>query len=279
MGLSVPPPKFSFRAAEGSIAFLKKRLSMHVSRQLLATSFVALTLSLSGCTGQPPSATRTPIQTSQETPAPAASSTPANMLVTTDGTPATAPLTREIEKPTAEQQKVLDKIKSEMPEDSPEGRLERGQLYLMAGEQGISAAYPLAVEDFSKVLEQDPIHPLALRNRGMAYARGGELEKAMADYEKLIEVNPDDPYGYTVYASLLAKTGNDLKAITIYDEAVALGGPQADGARFNRGNAHLRLGHQEEARKDFQYLVDNSENAQILEGAQMNLDAMSGDKG
>ena len=93
----------------------------------------------------------------------------------------------------------------QLKEDTIEGHFERGQLYLMAGEKGLVAAYPLAAEDFSWILKKDPKHVGALGNRGMAYVRSGQIDEALADFKMVTEVKPDDSYGYTVYAQVLPR--------------------------------------------------------------------------
>lgn len=199
---------------------------------------------------------------------------PSAPKVTTDGKPATANVTREAREPGPEEKELLKKLEASLKEDTIEGHFERGQLYLMAGEKGLVAAYPLAAEDFSWILKKDPKHVGALGNRGMAYVRSGQIDEALADFKMVTEVKPDDSYGYTVYAQVLSKTGNDKQAVAVYGKAIELGGPTAEGARFNRGNAHMRLGNKDLAKKDFEVLVKSAKNPQVLQGAKMNLEAL-----
>jgi WD40 repeat protein len=51
-----------------------------------------------------------------------------------------------------------------------------------------------AVAEFSKALDLDPILVPALRQRALAYVRQGELEKAAADFVRLIEVVPQEHF-------------------------------------------------------------------------------------
>ena len=194
--------------------------------------------------------------------------------VTQDGRPGTANLTHgTTQLSESEEKAILEKLKGRLSEDTVEGHFERGQLYLMAGEQGVSSAFASSLEDFDWVLKKEPKHPGALNNRGMAYARMGQMEKALADFKTLSEVKPDEPKGHEVYATLLAKSGKEKEAIAAYGKAVALGGPAGEAARFNRGNAYLRLGNRDLAKKDFEELLKTSKNPQILKGAKMNLEA------
>jgi tetratricopeptide (TPR) repeat protein len=213
-----------------------------------------------------------------QTPAvtePAPTATPVLLLVTEDGDTDVEPLAEDMDRPTPDQQKMLDKIASDMIVDSTDSLLERGEVYLMAGEQGIDPAYDLGIADLTEVLKEQPEHPIALRYRGMAYTRTGKLKEAIADHQKLIEVKPNDPYAYIVCASLLTEAGKDEEAIGVYDNVLEIGGKSAENARFNRGKAYMRLNQKDMAKGDFEYLAKNAENPKILEESKSNLERLS----
>lgn len=202
-------------------------------------------------------------------------STPARQVVTTDGKPATAPMTREEGVANGEQQEVLKKIAATLKEDTISEHFQRGQLFLMAGEKSqVPGAFEEAAKDFDWILSKDPKHLGALSSRGMALARTGQMDKAMADFKAASEVNPEDDYPLVVYASILAKTGKDKEAIEVYDKAIALNGKLATSAMFNRGNAHLRLGSKAAAKKDFETVAKTATSPELVEGAKMNLEAL-----
>ena len=66
----------------------------------------------------------------------------------------------------------------------------RGRAYNHKGE------YDRAIDDFSKVIEIDPDDAEAYYNRGLAYAHKGEYDRAIADFNKAIELNPNDVAAY-----------------------------------------------------------------------------------
>ena len=47
-----------------------------------------------------------------------------------------------------------------------------------------------AISKWNKVLETDPGNADAYYNRGVAYRKKGELEQAMSDYTKAMEIDP-----------------------------------------------------------------------------------------
>ena len=60
---------------------------------------------------------------------------------------------------------------------------ERGIVFLGKGE------IDRAIADFNAALELDPKHAIAYNNRGAAYAEKGEYDRAISDYNKAIEID------------------------------------------------------------------------------------------
>ena len=57
--------------------------------------------------------------------------------------------------------------------------------------------YDKAISDYNKVLEINPRFAEAYDNRGHAYSQGkGQLDKAIADFTKAIEINPSYALAY-----------------------------------------------------------------------------------
>ena len=61
----------------------------------------------------------------------------------------------------------------------------RGVAYAKKGE------YDKAITDYNKAIELNPEYARAYYNRGNAYAEKGEHDKATADYNKAIEIDPE----------------------------------------------------------------------------------------
>ena len=58
------------------------------------------------------------------------------------------------------------------------------------------AAHNLAIQNFNKAIDIDPRIFSAYNGRGAAYHFGNEIQKAISDWQKAIEIKPDytDPY-------------------------------------------------------------------------------------
>src|SRR5207248_2750270 len=65
-----------------------------------------------------------------------------------------------------------------------------------------------AIADASKAIEIDPDNVRAYSNRGLARGRKGDVAGAIADATKAIEINPEFPAGYIVRGENLAFKGD-----------------------------------------------------------------------
>ena len=75
-----------------------------------------------------------------------------------------------------------------------------------------------AIEDYTKAIELNPQHANAYHNRGLAWSKKGDRDKAIEDYNKAIELNPQyaDAYNNRGNAWLLtrANTTKPLRTTT-----------------------------------------------------------------
>jgi tetratricopeptide (TPR) repeat protein len=53
-----------------------------------------------------------------------------------------------------------------------------------------------AIAEYKKVVDINPQFAEAYRSRGLVYAKKGQYDKAIADYTKAIELNPKDAWAY-----------------------------------------------------------------------------------
>ena len=53
-----------------------------------------------------------------------------------------------------------------------------------------------AVADYTRALELNPNYARAYHNRGLAYDQLGEIDRAIADYSKALELNPSYALAY-----------------------------------------------------------------------------------
>ena len=69
-----------------------------------------------------------------------------------------------------------------------------------------------AIADFDKVIQLDPQNAMAYINRGNAKIQSGDLEGALADYNKGIEIKPDIVEGYVGRGSIFLTQNNITNA-------------------------------------------------------------------
>ena len=92
----------------------------------------------------------------------------------------------------------------------------RGNVYLNLDE------LDKAIADLTKAIELDPQLALAYRRRGTAFTAQVELDKAIADYSKAIELDPEDASTYITRGGVYLQQHEWDKAIADYNMAIEL---------------------------------------------------------
>lgn len=82
----------------------------------------------------------------------------------------------------------------------------RGNAYVEKGQ------LDQAIADYGKAIELNPWYDSAYSNRGNAYSAKGELDNAMADYTKAIELNPQNEQAHNNLGSLYLEKGQYAEA-------------------------------------------------------------------
>jgi tetratricopeptide (TPR) repeat protein len=62
----------------------------------------------------------------------------------------------------------------------------------------------------------------AYESRGFAYCNKGDFKKALADFEQVVKMKPDDAFSYGARGSVYFEQGDYDKAIADYERALAL---------------------------------------------------------
>lgn len=115
----------------------------------------------------------------------------------------------------------------------------------------------LAIADFGKAIEVDPVETTAYRLRAIVYDQKGEVENAIADFGEIIRLAraSDPPYylwqAYTQRASLHMKKGNFEFAIEDLTRSLDLNHDDDDPDTYHlRAWAFFRLNHTDQALSD-----------------------------
>jgi tetratricopeptide (TPR) repeat protein len=110
-----------------------------------------------------------------------------------------------------------------------------------------------AIADYTRAIELDPKFTEAYYNRGLAKKHKGDLDGAIADYNRVIEINPNDPKYARAYCDrgvARRKKGDLDGAINDYNRTIELD-PKYAIAYANRGNAKDEKGDLDGAIADY----------------------------
>jgi tetratricopeptide (TPR) repeat protein len=108
-----------------------------------------------------------------------------------------------------------------------------------------------AIADHDQAIKIDPTLDLAFNNRANAYGRKGEIDRAIADYDEAIRLNPKFSTAYNNRGNTYRDDKRDyVRAIADFDEAIRINPKYAD-AYNNRGNALDSLGNRHRALADY----------------------------
>ena len=115
--------------------------------------------------------------------------------------------------------------------------------------KGVQGDVDGAIADFTRAIELYPKYSTAYTNRGLAKKNKGDLNGAIADCTRAIELDPKDAGGYS-NRGIAKQAQGDLKgAIADYTRAIELD-PKDAGGYSNRGNAKGAKGDVEGAIAD-----------------------------
>jgi tetratricopeptide (TPR) repeat protein len=111
-----------------------------------------------------------------------------------------------------------------------------------------------AIADYDQAIALQPDYALAYYNRGVAYADKGDLDHAIADYDQAIALQPDYAVAYSSRGVAYHHKGDLDHAIANYDQAIALKPDYAE-AYYNRGVAYRAKGDLDHAIADYDQAI------------------------
>jgi tetratricopeptide (TPR) repeat protein len=107
-----------------------------------------------------------------------------------------------------------------------------------------------AVEKFNEMLQSDPSDILALNNRANAYVQLGDIQKALADFDRAISLDNRKNFLFFNRGIAHARTNQLNEAIADYTAALYLN-PQDTRALTNRGNLYIKTANLRAALADY----------------------------
>lgn len=82
--------------------------------------------------------------------------------------------------------------------------------------------YMGAIALLTQLITRHPKHAVDYNNRGLIYFQSGQREKALADYNKALQLNPELDSAYNNRANYYASNGKLAEALTDYETALDL---------------------------------------------------------
>ena len=123
-----------------------------------------------------------------------------------------------------------------------------------AFEQGNAAVdsgnYDRAIADFNEAIRLNPSYALALGNRGLVYAKKDSYDRAIADFDEAIRLDPKYAIAFRGRGVAYGNKGDYDRAIADFTEAIRLD-PKLAPAFSNRGLAYERKGSFDRAIADY----------------------------
>lgn len=133
------------------------------------------------------------------------------------------------------------------------GGLEKDSLVLALNNRGIAyrlkGSYDRAIADYDRSIELRPDFAAGYSNRGLAFAKTGQYDVAIADFNQALKLKPADPNTYLRRGNAYFDQQAYDQAITDYSRAVALK-PDFLSAYTNRYDAYLKKGLEGKAADD-----------------------------
>jgi protein O-mannosyl-transferase len=125
----------------------------------------------------------------------------------------------------------------------------RGAAYAKLGN------YSRAIEDYDRAIEINPQYSEAYNNRGVAYGKLGNYRRAIEDYDRAIEIDPECVLSYVYRGAAYLELANPGQALSDYDRAIAIDPENPDGYS-NRGAAYDKLGNYRQAISDYDRAIE-----------------------
>lgn len=114
-----------------------------------------------------------------------------------------------------------------------------------------------ALSDLNTALDILPTYVDAILNRGVVYNNQGEIELAKNDFEKVVELEPGNQKGNLYLGIACFLQGEFNKAIELFTKVYYLNSEYID-AIYYRGLSHAGLNNIHEAKNDFEYILNKS---------------------
>ena len=123
-----------------------------------------------------------------------------------------------------------------------------------------------ALEDYDASLTIEPDQPLRLIRRALLYRVHDQPEKALADLDHVLEIDPTNINAHYARGAVLYGLEKFAEAEQTFSDCIALD-PSLATAYFNRAHARMRMGSREKACADLEKFISLSNDASATQQA------------
>jgi tetratricopeptide (TPR) repeat protein len=117
-----------------------------------------------------------------------------------------------------------------------------------------------ALADYEAAIRVDPNNPALFRDRGILWRRNGDLDRALVDFDRAIRMGFSDAAAYNERGLVWYEKKSLDRAIADFNQALKIN-PNLVDALINRGNALRRKGDLDHAIADFDEAIRIDPNA------------------
>jgi len=129
------------------------------------------------------------------------------------------------------------------------------QIYRMALIYALESEFEEAIEEFDKAIELDPNNPKYHNNKGNALYDLHNYQEAIEEFDKAIELDPNNPNYHNNKGNALLKLGRYEEAIEEFDKAIELK-PNNPSYHNNKGIAQDDLHNYQEAIEEYDKAIE-----------------------
>ncbi len=118
----------------------------------------------------------------------------------------------------------------------------------------VSQDFGTCIDHLTEVIRQDDTHKLALVSRGAAFMRTGNHKTAIADFDRVIDMEPGYARAYHLRGLAREVEGDDKGALEDFNRAIDLK-PDYGAAYHSRATLHTKLGQTDDAAEDIRMVT------------------------
>lgn len=122
----------------------------------------------------------------------------------------------------------------------------------------VSQNYTKSIDLLSEAIAFDPKFKLAIKSRGAAHLRLGNIQDALSDFNRVLDLQPNNARTFHLRGLAHEKAGDYKKAISDLDKAIEIN-PEYGAAYHSRANLNSKLGKTDQAAEDIEMVTHLSE--------------------